>query len=343
MPRRLTPVDMSKVTPPPKLDEIVSSCAQGAKSGCLRSNGHGLPIGRPHLGNESSQGTRTQGRLEGKIAIIPGVGGKRGIGPATAERFLEEGCRLFVCDVDGDAAREFVRSIDRSGKRVHAVRADFTEEADVQQLVNACVEEFGPPDILVVNAGIARGMEILKTSLEDFEKNLDNLRGTFVCCKLACPLMRDGGSVIIVSTINALVGGAREGAYAAAKGGQLSFGRALAIELAPRRIRVNVVVPGTTETHGPNSAKRRQQDPLYFQHVGLATVPLEEVAQPRDVANLNLFLASDESAKITGQSHIIDGGTSVAGPYWAIGPEWPDHVGLYCGFLEEYRRAVNGA
>jgi NAD(P)-dependent dehydrogenase (short-subunit alcohol dehydrogenase family) len=214
----------------------------------------------------------------------------------------------------------------------------MTEEQDVNELAKACLEEFGPPDVLVVSAGVARGMRILETTLADFHRNLGNFLGTFLSCRAIAPVMNAGGSIVAVSTINALVGGALEGVYAGSKAAIHGFCRSLAIELAPR-IRVNVIVPGSVETMGPNSARRRAKNPNYFKDMGRATVPLLRVADPRDVANAILFFASDESRHVTGQLLTVDGGTSVAGPYWQIGQDWPDDVDLYCEYLEQYQEA----
>jgi NAD(P)-dependent dehydrogenase (short-subunit alcohol dehydrogenase family) len=142
--------------------------------------------------------------------------------------------------------------------------------------------------------------------------------------------------VILVSSINAMIGATSEGCYAAVKGSLHSFCRVLACEVAESGVRANVVVPGTVRTRGRNSLKRLEKNGRYFEDVGRVLVPIGRVVEPREVAALNLFLATDESASISGQPFVIDGGvTAAGGPLWLLGPNWPDKVEFFRRFLDE--------
>jgi NAD(P)-dependent dehydrogenase (short-subunit alcohol dehydrogenase family) len=256
-------------------------------------------------------------RLDGKVAIITGAGS--GQGRAAAVRFCSEGARVVVSDVDKAGAEETVAEIEQSAGPGHAtfVAADVSDEEQVRSLVEAAVSAFGGVDVLYNNAGVwfisPEGYQPGKTDapaplLEQniWNRTIDvNLKGTYLCCKYALPVMIDAGrgSIINVSSVAAVrVGKGASDAYTAAKGGILAMTRTLAVEHAVHGVRCNVILPGPIETPmvGPLTEERRR--------FAAENVPLGRWGQPEDVANMALFLASDEASWITGASFVVDGG-----------------------------------
>jgi NAD(P)-dependent dehydrogenase (short-subunit alcohol dehydrogenase family) len=256
-------------------------------------------------------------RLDGRVAIITGAGS--GQGRAAAVRFCKEGARVVVSDVDKAGAEETVAEIDRSAGpgRAAFVPADVSDEDQVRSLAEAAVSAFGGVDVLYNNAGVwfisPEGYQPGRTDapaplLEQniWNRTIDvNLKGTYLCCKYVLPIMiaAGRGSIINVSSVAAVrVGKGASDAYTAAKGGILAMTRTLAVEHAVHGVRCNVILPGPIETPmvGPLTAERRA--------FAAEAVPLGRWGQPEDVANMALFLASDEASWITGASFVVDGG-----------------------------------
>lgn len=258
-------------------------------------------------------------RLSDQIAVITGAG--NGQGQAAARLFAAEGAKVVVSDVDRGAGEATVAAINAEwgAGRALFVAADVSEEEDVRALMETTATEFGGLDVLYNNAGIwfispdgyipgqtDGPSPLLEQNIWDKTINV-NLKGTYLCCKYAIPLMtkRGGGSIINVSSVAALrVGKGASDAYTAAKGGILAMGRTLAVEHAPLGIRCNTIIPGPVETQmvGPMTDERRRA-------AGEA-IPLGRWGQPEDIANMALFLASKESSWITGASFVVDGGYS---------------------------------
>jgi NAD(P)-dependent dehydrogenase (short-subunit alcohol dehydrogenase family) len=248
------------------------------------------------------------GRLEGKVCVITGAGG--GMGADAAVRFAEEGAQVTVADVDGESA-------EKVGGQVGglAVQVDVSDEASVLAMYTATAEHFGGIDVLYNNAGIspADDASILETDLEAWERvQAVNTRGVYLCCKHGIPhlLERGGGSVINVASFVALVGAATSQiSYTASKGAVLSLSKELGVEFARQGIRVNALCPGPVETpllvriwsESPGAAERR-----------LVHVPMGRLAQPREIVNAALFLASDESSYVNAATFVVDGGLSAA-------------------------------
>jgi len=248
------------------------------------------------------------GRLEGKVCVITGAGG--GMGADAAVRFAEEGAQVTVADVDGESAEKVASQVGGL-----AVQVDVSDEASVQAMYAAAVEHLGGIDVLYNNAGIspANDASILETGLEAWERvQAVNARGVYLCCKHGIPrlLERSGGSVINVASFVALVGAATSQiSYTASKGAVLSLSKELGVQFARQGIRVNALCPGPVETplllriwgETPGAAERR-----------LVHLPMGRLAQPREIVNAALFLASDESSYVNAATFVVDGGLSAA-------------------------------
>lgn len=242
-------------------------------------------------------------RLAGKVALI--TGGNTGIGRAVALAYADEGADVAVAWLAREPdARSLAAEIERRGRRALAVRCDVTVEADVQALVGAARDRFGRVDILVSNAGIQKAQPIVDTSPEDWDRMLAvHLRGAFLCCREVAPLMiaQGGGRIVVVASQLAYVGRAGYTAYSAAKGGLLTFARALARELAPHGVLVNSVAPGLVDTgFDPLSDEAKRAH--------AAGLPLGRLGAPEDLVGAFVFLASDESRYFCGQTLHPNGG-----------------------------------
>jgi NAD(P)-dependent dehydrogenase (short-subunit alcohol dehydrogenase family) len=250
------------------------------------------------------------GRLDGKVAVITGAGG--GMGREAAILFTQEGAKVCAADVDGDAARE---TAELAGGETFAHEVDVANEEQVVELMRATAEHFGGIDVLYNNAGISPADDgsVLETELEAWERvQAVNTRGVFLCCKHGIPylLSRGGGSVINVASFVALIGAATSQiSYTASKGAVLAMSRELGVQFAREGIRVNALCPGTVETpllkqiwgDDPAAARRR-----------LVHIPAGRLAQPREIVNAALFLASDESSYVNGATFVVDAGVTAA-------------------------------
>jgi NAD(P)-dependent dehydrogenase (short-subunit alcohol dehydrogenase family) len=249
------------------------------------------------------------GRLAGKIAIVTGAGG--GIGEATALRFGEEGARLLVCDLPSAELEAVAGRVRAAGGEAAALPADVSDEAQVQALVQHALTGWGRLDVLVNNAGIAGGADVVSTTLEDWDRILAvNLKGPFLCCKYAVPAMLrgGGGSIVNVASISSTCGIPGQAAYGPSKGGLLQLTRQLAIEYAQQNIRVNAVAPGTIDTPMLRKVLASLENPNTLMDFLMQNHPVGRVGQPVEVANAIVFLASDEASFITGASLAVDGG-----------------------------------
>lgn len=227
-------------------------------------------------------------RLADKVAVI--TGSASGIGLATADRFRLEGAQVLGLDLTAEAP------------------CDVSSASDVE----AAAERVRRVDVLVHAAGISPFGRTLDIPVEDFERVWRiNFLGAVHVVKSFAPLMPDGASIVLVSSINAITGAPGLAAYAAAKGALLTFGRTLALELADRRIRVNTVCPASVDTPMLQSSFDRQPDPAAARARNILRHPLGRLGTAEDVANMILFLASDESSWITGGTHLVDGGALI--------------------------------
>jgi len=248
--------------------------------------------------------------FSGKTAIITGA--SRGIGRATALRFAEAGANVVVNYYQHEAdALDVVRDCRSFGIKAIAVQADVSKPEQAERLNEAALREFGGVDIVVANAGIWEGDAVEKMSEDLWDRVIDaNLKGTWTVCRAAIPHFKEngGGTIVIVSSTAGQRGEAGYSNYAASKGGQISFTKALSNELAPK-IRVNAVAPGWVDT-GLNDEVF--DDPDFVDRV-IDCIPLKRVATADDIALSIIFLASDWSRHITGEVININGGAVLCG------------------------------
>lgn len=244
-------------------------------------------------------------RFEGKVAVVTGAGS--GIGRAIAVGFGVEGARVVIAGRTESRLLETADLIAKAGSTACAVRADVGLSADVDNLVQSAVKEFGGIDIFVNNAGIVRTGPIVEVSEEDWDLVLrTNLKSVFLCSKAAARQMiaqGRGGRIVNISSIHAVLSEPNCGPYTASKGGMEGFSRTLATELAPHNITVNCVRPGATWS--------ALTEPLYTPEVLAALaqrIPLKTVAQPEWIAAGVLYFASDDARYSTGTTLDIDGG-----------------------------------
>jgi 3-oxoacyl-[acyl-carrier protein] reductase len=249
--------------------------------------------------------------LAGRVAVV--TGGSRGIGRATVERLAGAGANVVINYVrDERAAQETAAAAERLGARALVRQADVSRVAEAEGLIRGALEQFGRVDVLVCNAGLWEGAAVEDLSEELWDRVLDvNLKGTWAVCRAAVPVMRRArwGRIVIVSSTAGQRGESRVSNYAAAKGGQISFTKSLAAELAADGINVNAVAPGWVETEmtgrvlGDPSARTAIEE----------TIPLGRVARAEDVALPILFLCSEWARHITGEVLNINGGSVLCG------------------------------
>jgi NAD(P)-dependent dehydrogenase (short-subunit alcohol dehydrogenase family) len=248
-------------------------------------------------------------RLAGKIALITGAASMPGLGSTTAFRFAEEGAILFITDRDLAGAEAVAAAIREKGGQVTALAHDVTDTAQWDKVFDAIEAAHGRIDVIVNNAGIAILRPFAEFSDADWKRQIDvNLDSVYYGTQRAVKLMRKSGtkgSIINISSIAGLIGVQGCAAYAAAKGGVRTFSKAVALECARDGIRVNSVHPGMIMT---NMQKVALEDNPTIYHQLAASIPMGFFGEPIDVANMNLFLASDESRYCTGSEFVVDGG-----------------------------------
>jgi 3-oxoacyl-[acyl-carrier protein] reductase len=240
--------------------------------------------------------------LEGKAAII--TGGAGGLGRSMAETFLRAGASVLLSDLNDVALREVVGELHSFGKVVH-LAGDVSVEADVQRTVDRCVAEFGTVDILVNNAGITRDATMRKMPLSDFQAVLNvHLVGAWLGTRTVAAVMREkqSGSIINMSSISGKIGNVGQTNYSAAKAGMVGLTKASAKELAHLGVRVNAIQPGLIRT----AMTAGLREDLWERKV--AAIPMGRAGEPREVADVALFLASDLSSYLTGAVLEVTGG-----------------------------------
>ncbi|HET9965253.1 MAG TPA: glucose 1-dehydrogenase [Rubrobacter sp.] len=247
-------------------------------------------------------------RLSGKRSIVTGAGS--GIGRAIALRFAAEGARVVISDVDEEAAASVAAE---AGGETLVRKTDVTSTSEVETLVQTSVEEWGGLDVMVNNAGIGVAGTTTVTTEEDYERVMDVcLRGTFLGMKHAIPAIRDseGGSVINMSSVAALVGIADRAVYSAAKGAILAITRAAAIDHVEEGVRVNCIAPGTVDTPWIGRITAGYDDPEEARRNMQARQPHGRLVTPEEIAAMAAYLASDESASVIGACMVVDGGVT---------------------------------
>ncbi len=247
-------------------------------------------------------------RLQNKVAII--TGGAGSIGKITAKIFLAEGAKVVLVDKNKADLEKVISEL--GGKNIQFCVADVSKSKDVENYVNETVKQFGKIDIFFNNAGI----EGVVSSIVDYPEDIFdlvmavNVKGVWQGNKYVIPQMNDGGSIIITSSVAGIVGFPQLGAYATSKHAVVGIMRTTALEVAPRKIRVNSVHPSPVNNRmmrsieeGGSVGQAREAQKKFE-----AMIPLGRYAEPEEIAKLVLFLASDESQFITGTTQIIDGG-----------------------------------
>ena len=247
------------------------------------------------------------GRLDGKVAFISG--GARGMGAEEARLFAQQGAKVAIGDIIEEDGRKVEAEINEAGGECLFVRLDVTSEANWQDAIAATVSRFGALHILVNNAGIGGvGGLVEDTSVEDWDRVMDiNGKGVFLGTKAAIPEMQTagGGSIINISSQLGIVATDNSSPqYHASKGAVRILTKSTAIQFAPDGIRANSVHPGPVNTA---MTERRREDPEAFA-VMRSRIPLGRFAEPIEIANAVLYLASDESSFVTGSEVVVDGG-----------------------------------
>jgi NAD(P)-dependent dehydrogenase (short-subunit alcohol dehydrogenase family) len=251
------------------------------------------------------------GRLAGRIALVTGAGS--GIGEAICVRFGQEDADVVVTTKDPDhLARTVARVAAVSSREPVGVVMDVADRSSVAGAVDAAVERFGRIDVLCANAGIdlPRAPSIDDVTDDEWDRVMAvNVTGTFLVTRASVPHIPDGGAVVTIGSINSFVAWPNDLPYTTSKGAVLQFTRALALDLAPRRIRANCVCPGVIDTALTRAFIDVAPDPQDVIREYEEVAPLGRMGTAEEVANAALFLASDEASFITGAALLVDGGT----------------------------------
>ncbi len=242
--------------------------------------------------------------LEGKIALI--TGGSSGIGLATAQRFVKEGATVYIV---GRRQQELDEAVALIGPNATAVRGDATSMSDLDRVFDLISTEHGRLDVLVTSAGLVDPLEFGSITEQSFDKTFNlNARATLFTAQKALPLMRDGGSIVLVGSIAAFKGMPGYTTYSGSKATLRSYARTWAQEFQDRGIRVNTISPGPVDTPIIDGQADSKEGADRIRANFAAMIPLGRMGRPEELAAAALFLASDESSFITGTELSVDGG-----------------------------------
>jgi len=242
-------------------------------------------------------------RLENKVAVITGAA--KGIGFAIAERFAEEGAIIIITDMNQGLIDTAVKNLKEKHYNAAGILMNVTDVKNVEDCFHEIIDIWGKVDVLVNNAGITRDNLLMRMKDEDWDAVINtNLKGTYLCTKTISRIMLNQkyGSIINIASVIGIIGNAGQGNYAASKGGIIALTKSTAKELGSRNIRCNAVAPGFIETEMTAVLDSKVKEEY------AKSIPLKRMGTPLDVANICLFLASEEANFITGQTLIVDGG-----------------------------------
>ncbi len=244
------------------------------------------------------------GKLEGKVAVI--TGGSSGIGLATAQRFVSEGAYVFIT---GRRQSELDAAMKKIGKNVTAVQGDVSNLADLDRLYAKVKEQKGRIDIVFANAGMGELAPLGAISESHFDKTFGvNVKGTLFTVQKALPLLQDGGSIILTSSIAGSKGLEAFSVYGASKAALRTFARSWTVDLKSRKIRVNAISPGPINTPILDGLAHTEDERKQLKASFAAGVPLGRMGEPDEIAKAAVFLASDDSSFVTGIELFVDGG-----------------------------------
>jgi len=245
-------------------------------------------------------------RLQGKVALI--TGGSSGLGLATAQRFAREGAFVYIT---GRRQDELKMAVTLIGERAAAVRGDVQNLQDLDRLYERIRSEKGRIDILVANAGFIDPQPLVEATEKNFDQTFGiNVRGLLFTVQKALPLFRDGGAIVLISSIAAFKGIPRYTAYSATKASVRSFVRTWTAELKDRGIRINAISPGAIDTPIIDAQAATKEGADAIRESFKAATPLNRLGRPEEIAAAALFLASDESSYVAGADLVVDGGLS---------------------------------
>lgn len=245
-------------------------------------------------------------RLKGKTALI--TGGSQGIGLAIAQVFIREGARVVLV---GRSLEKLQQAQKILGEEASIVSADVAKTADLDRVYRHCQETVGRLDILVANAGISQCTPLTSTTEADFDRLIAaNLKGVFFTVQKALPYLNEGGSLVLISSLAAKQAVKNFSVYSASKAGVTSLAQSFAAELVERKIRVNSISPGVVYTPILENAGLSEESLQNWAKV----IPMSRVAQAKEIAEVALFLASDQSSYITAADLAVDGGISGISP-----------------------------
>jgi 3-oxoacyl-[acyl-carrier protein] reductase len=247
--------------------------------------------------------------LADKVAIVTGAGS--GIGRSIALTFAKEGAAVVIADVDLENAQNVAEEIKSEGGKARAVKTDVSNRDDVEKMVKTTLQDYGKIDMLVNNAGIYRPDHLEDLTEEKWDSVIDvNLKGVFLCSQFAGREMikQRKGAIINIASIAGVLPMEMVGPYGPSKAGVISLTQELALEWAKYNIRVNAISPGTTNT--PLNAPELSNKEAYERRI--RAIPVGKIAEPEDMAEVVLFLASERSSYVTGQNIIVDGGLTIA-------------------------------
>jgi 3-oxoacyl-[acyl-carrier protein] reductase len=248
----------------------------------------------------------TMGLVSGKVALV--TGGAQGIGEAISMTLAREGANVAIIDVNLEKARETAKAVAAQGVEAEAFKCDVSNAAEVDAVVKAVLERFKKIDVLVNNAGITRDNLLMRMSEAEWDSVIAiNLKGTFLFTqKVGTAMMRQrGGSIVNISSVIGLMGNAAQTNYAATKAGVIAIAKSVGKELASRNVRANAVCPGYIKTAMTDKLSEEVKAGI------MSYIPTKTMGTPQDVANAVLFLASDLSSYVTGETIRVDGGMAM--------------------------------